>query len=155
MDGGCQRIQKASIGVGSKINPDLSPGSNRPGNLDIEFDFAVGAEGITGGRVCGAIHGNWSDLGIGELQIAEEGVEVLRPISPAQFKNSNGLPGAVQAGWKIISLSDLRRIVSPLRDARPRLSHQLLADAEVRLDLRTIVQTENTFNHSGELDWNR
>src|SRR3989442_4233145 len=51
------------------------------------LDFAVGAEGITGGRVRGAIHGNWSDLGTGELQIGEEGVEVLRPISPAQFKN--------------------------------------------------------------------
>src|SRR5207245_7008740 len=128
--GGCQRVQKVSIGVWSKINPDLSPGSNRPGNLDIELDFAVGAEGIGGGRVRGAIHGNWSDLGTGELQIAEEGVEVFRPISPAQFKNSNGLPGAVQAGWKIISLSDLSRIVSPLRDARPRLSRQLLARSE-------------------------
>ena len=109
MNGGFEGVEKAIVGVWSKINHDLRLGRNRSGHLDVEHYLSIGSAGIASGRIVRAGNGDRRDTGLGNPERSEVILQILRAIASAQFDDGNALTGTVHISRKVVEPCDFDR----------------------------------------------
>ena len=145
-----QRVDEAVVGVGREVDDDLRPRRDGAGYLDVEHDLAVGAVRIAGRRVVRATDRHRGDRRHRDAEPGEVFGQIGRPVAAAELEDRDRLALAVVAFGKRIQGGDLERGEAGRGRARLVLAAGL-RDAEVRLDMRPVVEAEHAFDDSGEL----
>src|SRR6185295_1347256 len=145
-----QCVDESVVGVGGEVDDDLRPWRDGAGHLDVEHDLAVGAVRIAGRGVMRTTDRHRGDRRHRDAEPGEIFGQIGRPVAAAELEYCDRLALAVVAFGKRIQGGDLER--GEAGSGRPRLVLAAgLRDAEVRLDVRSVVEAEHAFDKFGEL----
>src|SRR6266851_5824427 len=152
MNRGRHGIEKACIRVRSEVHDNVRRGRDRPHHLDVEHDFAVRTVRISRGGILAVIHRDRRDLGGAHVKPREVRVQVRSAISAAEFDDGNALT-LTSSAWNAVQRRYLRwreryrhRRVGAFFSAITSRPH-----SEMRLCLRSIIKTQDSFDDSVQL----
>lgn len=141
MDGFGDRVQKTSVGVGSKVDGYSRCRRGHARDFDIEHHFAIGAVGIAGRQIDRTVDGDGGHLRNRQSELAEVRQKILGTIAAAQLDQGNALTGAGSAHRKVVEPHDLRgRVAGQRRQA-----------TQACPGLRPVVETQHGNNHPIQL----
>ena len=126
VDGGGDRVEKSLVGVGCEVDGDFRVRSDRADDLYIQQHLAVGAVGVAGRRVGGAIHRDGRHAGsLTQPETGEVRLQVGAAVSASQLDNGHGLTGAgsvrvvVQFGDRVGRVRNVARRTGPNSGSQP------------------------------------
>ena len=156
MDRCIERVVEAIVGIRREVHDDLRARRDRPGHLDVERDFAVGAVWLPRRRVVSAADRDGDNAGCLDAELREILVDIDGTIAAAELEDRDRLPLAVDAFGKVVQRRDLDRGERLRRCMRREPSAAgKRDDAAMRPHVRPIVESEHAFDDPSEVGRDR
>src|SRR5437588_120079 len=146
-----ESIEKTLVGVRREIHRDTGARRHSACNFDIERHLAVGAVGISGGRICTTIHGHRTHFRRGDSKVSKESIQIVGVVAAAKLQDADTLARALHTCRKVVGLRNLCRSIGCPSEARLPSARMALSAPEMRLRLVSIVQPKNTLDYGRKI----
>jgi hypothetical protein len=93
---GAYRVEESGVGVRRKVHNQAGFRYDAASYLDVEHYLAVGAAGVAGGLIVGAVDAHRADVRRGKAEAAEVVIEVGLDVPAAQFDDRDRLAGPIR-----------------------------------------------------------